>query len=443
MPRTPPETFCGVPFAGDRGDRAERHVFPTAGKAAVLVVGSRHRQTELLYRMPPIALEEPLAQLREQVRTEALNQPGIYRMLGGGGVVLYVGKSKQIRTRLLGYFRARAREKAWKIVRDARSIEWEYVPSEFASLLRELDLIKRYRPPYNVHQKRDRIYSFLKLTVGPAPRLHVVRRVTGEAGIFFGPFQGGQRIVEAVRELNDVLELRDCRSSTPIHFSDQDDLFGSDRSPLCARVELRRCLGPCAGGCSAAEYASRVQQARAFLRGDGNGPIEMLTRRMDAAAANWKFEYAALLRTRLERLEMLRMEFQRLKESTDGLTFLYAVPGVGGDHRVYAIRSGSIRAVFPAPRTARQRLSLLSEAGEHYQRPEGVTEISTPRRVDELLLVSHWFRIRPMEMARTYAPDMWKKLPLTSDLDREIATLPKRRKAPVKATGITVAPPPL
>lgn len=372
-----------------------------------------------------------LATLRSRVRAETLNHPGIYRMMGRGGVVLYVGKSKQIRTRLMGYFRARPGEKAWKIVRDAHEIEWEYVPSEFASLLKELDLIKRFRPPYNVRQKRDLIYTFLKLTAGPAPRLHVVRRVTEEPGVFFGPFRGGQRIRDAVKELNDVLQLRDCRGGTPIYFSDQDDLFGNDRTPLCPRLELRRCLAPCAGGCSAAEYARRVTEARAFLGGDADGPLRTLSERMNAAAANWEFEHAALLRTRMERLAMLREEFQRLKESTTNLSFLYAVSGFGGDHRVYAIRSGSIRAVYPAPRTVEERDAILAAASEHFRRPEGVSEISTPRRVDELLLVAHWFRVRPGEARRTYRPDAWARLPLASDLDGEAGAIKPRRIARV------------
>src|SRR5690606_38136137 len=166
--------------------------------------------------------------LREQVRQSAENRPGVYRMLGAGGVVLYVGKSKRVRTRLLSYFRAKASEKAWRIVQETKAVDWEYVPSEFASLLRELELIKRYRPPFNVRQKRDGIYVFLKMTDGPAPRLHVVRRVTDKPGTYFGPFRGGQRIVDAVRELNGVLMLRDCRTSIPILFADQQDLFGVD-----------------------------------------------------------------------------------------------------------------------------------------------------------------------------------------------------------------------
>src|SRR5690606_8470074 len=143
--------------------------------------------------------------LRESVRESAENRPGVYRMLGASGVVLYVGKSKRLRTRLLGYFRAKSEEKAWRIIHEARAVDWEYVPSEFASLLRELELIKRYRPQFNVRQKRDRIYAFLKMTTGPAPKLQVVRRVTEQPGTYFGPFRGGKRVADAVRELNDVL----------------------------------------------------------------------------------------------------------------------------------------------------------------------------------------------------------------------------------------------
>ena len=133
-----------------------------------------------------VRIDAALKKLRETVRAGALNRPGVYRMLAETGIVIYVGKSKRLRTRLMGYFRARAEEKGFRIIREARRVEWEYVPSEFASLLLELELIKKYRPPYNVHQKRDGLYSFLKLSGGGAPRLSVVRRIADEPASYFG-----------------------------------------------------------------------------------------------------------------------------------------------------------------------------------------------------------------------------------------------------------------
>lgn len=326
--------------------------------------------------------------------------------------MLYVGKSKRVRTRLLSYFRAKASEKAWRIVQETKAVDWEYVPSEFASLLRELELIKRYRPPFNVRQKRDGIYVFLKMTDGPAPRLHVVRRVTDKPGTYFGPFRGGQRIVDAVRELNGVLMLRDCRTSIPILFADQQDLFGVDRAPACARHELRRCLAPCAAKCTESEYGRNVARAMRFLEGEATEPLEELDRRMRDAAARMQFEHAAAIRNRILRLEALRAEFQALHQTLDSLSFLYCVPGAHDDHRVYAIRSGSIRGVYPAPKTAAQKRRLLKCAAAHYALPEPPSETTAPRRIEEILLVAHWFRTRADESERTYPQSRWSELPL-------------------------------
>ncbi len=366
----------------------------------------------------PTAIDSPLKTLRESVRAGALNRPGVYRMVADTGVVIYVGKSKRVRTRLLGYFRAKSKEKAWRIIREARQVEWEYVPSEFASLLRELELIKRFRPPHNVRQKRDALYSFLKLSTGGAPKLNVVRRISEEPAHYFGPFRGGQRIVEAVRELNDILQLRDCRATVPIHFSDQPDLFGAELTPLCVRHELRRCLAPCAGKCSESEYRQRIEQAHLFLTGDAEEPIKQLMNRMEDASERLEFEHAARLRDRIGRLESLRAEFLRLRAALGGLTFLYCVPGFDGEHRVYAIRCGSIRAVQSAPTTFRQRRHLIDTLGAHLRQPEAQSESTSRERVEQILLVAHWFRTRPDQISRTYSAERLAELPLTKQLDK-------------------------
>lgn len=341
--------------------------------------------------------------LREQVRASARNRPGIYRMLGEDGQVLYIGKSKQVRTRLLSYFRAREGEKAYRIVRESRGVAWDYEPNEFAALLRELQLIKRHRPRFNVRHKRDGSYSFLKLSGGAAPRLAVVRQVADDAATYYGPFRGGRRISEAVRELNDVLGLRDCRMDTPIHFSDQRDLFFVDRAPRCHRHEVQLCCGPCAAQCTREEYMVRVGMARSFLAGDADEPLRWLEARMERAAQRWEFEYAARLRDRTRRLERLRDDFSRLRDALDGLSFIYTVPGVDGDDRVYLVRRGTVRAEMAVPRTARERRALRRLADEVFGAPEPTAALVTKHQVDEILLVDHWFRFRPDERERTRA----------------------------------------
>ncbi len=356
--------------------------------------------------MTIIAIPAPTAPatLRERVRASARNRPGTYRMLGEGGEVLYVGKSKQVRTRLLSYFRAKDGEKAGRIIRESHEVAWEYEPSEFAALLRELQLIKRHRPRFNVRHKRDGVYSFLKLTGGAAPRLAVVRQVADDSATYYGPFRGGRRIVDAVRELNDVLGLRDCRTETPIHFADQRELFQLERAPRCHRHEVQLCCAPCAALCTRDEYMHRVRLARAFLAGDADEPLRWLAERMDGAAQRWEFEYAGRLRDRARRLEMLRDDFSRLRDALDGLSFLYTVPGVEGEDRVYLVRRGTVRAEVTAPKTVAERRGLRRLADRIFGEPEPTAALVTRNQVDEILLLEQWFRLRPAEREHTRAP---------------------------------------
>lgn len=335
-------------------------------------------------------------------------------MLAGDGEILYIGKSKQVRTRLLSYFRAKEGEKGVRIMRDARALEWEYEPSEFAALLRELELIKRFRPRYNVQYKRDGRYSFLKLSAGAAPKLFVTQNVADDSASYFGPFRGGARIADAVRELNDLLGLRDCALGTPMRFADQADLFGFDPAPLCHRWETGRCAGPCAALCTRTEYLRRVALARAFLDGDADEPLRELGERMLGAAERLDFEYAARLRDRARRLEALRDEFVRLREALDRLSFLYRVAGHGGDDRVYLVRRGTVRAAVPVPRTAAERHRLARLSAEHFGPPEACSALVPKHQVAEILLLARWFRAHPGEMEGTVPPGREGALPLSA-----------------------------
>lgn len=346
-----------------------------------------------------------IATMKDAVRAGAADRPGIYRMLSSTGEVVYVGKSKRVRSRLLSYFRcAYPAEKGARILREAESIDWEYTPSEFAALLRELRLIKTFRPRLNVAMKRDALhYSFIKLTRGAAPKLAVVRGASADdASIYYGPFVGAQRIGEALRELSDALMLRDCSAETKMHFSDQQELFQlAPRTPGCIRHEIGKCLGPCAGGCSVAGYAERVAMARAFLDGSNDGPIEMLRKRMEDASEHLLFERAATLRDKVGRLEALREQFGRLRFAVEKLSFVYTVKGHEGADRVYLVKRGVVRAEVEKPRSSWQRAKLKRLAEDIFSSPETKTTSVPTHEIDELLLLSSWFKRFPKEMGKT------------------------------------------
>jgi excinuclease ABC subunit C len=348
--------------------------------------------------------DQQLAVMRDRVREGAVDRPGVYRMLSSSGEVVYVGKSKQVRTRLLSYFRcAYPEEKGARILREAEAIDWEYTPSEFAALLKELHLIKQLRPRLNHAMKRDGThYVFIKITNGVAPKLAVVRGAsTDDASVYYGPFVGAQRMEEALRELSDVLMLRDCRADMKIHFSDQQELFQIARTPGCIRYEIGKCLGPCVGGCSVSQYEARVAMARAFLDGASNGPVEVLRRTMEQASEQLQFERAAAFRDKLNRLDVLREQFSRLRFAVETLSFVYTVPGYDGNDRVYVVKRGVVRAEAAKPRSKAQRERLRQLADSIFAGGDAPSAAVPTHEIDELLLLSSWFRRFPDELRHT------------------------------------------
>jgi excinuclease ABC subunit C len=362
------------------------------------------RKLSKLELLRPPTPEAQVEVMRDFVKAEAADRPGVYRMLAAGGEVVYVGKSKRIRSRLMSYFRAGPADKGHRILREAERIEWEYTPSEFAALLAELRHIKSHRPRFNVQMKRDdRNYCFVKVTKGPAPKMVVVRGPGHDDGsAYYGPFQGAMRVNEALRELNDVLGLRDCALDQKMHFADQEDLFGEfARTPGCIRFEVRKCLGPCVGACTVGQYDERMHMGRAFLDGEDSTPLEFLRAEMENASMQMEYERAASLRDKLKRLEELRKQFNRLTFAVEALSFVYNVTGHEGDDRVYLIRRGRVRAEVPAPRTADEATGLLALIDSVYTPVERDSTRIPTHEIDELLLLSSWFKRFPEELSHT------------------------------------------
>lgn len=354
---------------------------------------------------PPKDVEMRIDNMLALVKDTARDVPGVYRMTSADGEVIYVGKSKKLRTRLLSYFRATfPRDKGARILREAATLEWDPLPNEFAALLRELRLIKQLRPRYNVAMKRDaRYHAFVRVSRGPAPRFHVVRGAgTDETGVYYGPFRGALQLEEALRELNDVLGLRDCRLDQPMFFADQPELLElPTRTPGCIRHEIGRCLGPCIGAVREDEYLARFRAAREFLEGAHDAPLVPLRAQMQASSDALDFERAAVMRDKLQRLESLREQFARLRFALESLSFVYTVPDVRGGHWAYVVRRGRVRHEGPAPRTAAERVAFDARVRERLAPSEKYEKTVPGHEVDEVLLVAAWFRKHPKELERT------------------------------------------
>lgn len=349
----------------------------------------------------------PNPTLREHIRAKAENRPGVYRMYGPGEELLYVGKSVHVRTRLLSYFRASKGEKTWELIRQSGHVSWEYIPNEFGALVHEMKLIQKWQPRFNVQHKRKRIYAFVKVTRERAPRLLPVTRIADDGATYYGPFPRVGALARTVRELAHVLGLRDCLSTTPVFFDDQLEIFRARRAPRCIRADLNSCLAPCCGRPTAAEYQKAVDLARRFLEGRAERPLRELEQQMSAAAAREDFEYAALLRDRLERLRHFRDDLVAFRGRVEDLSFTYRVPGFRGDDRIYLIRHGRIRRDLTDPRGARARERVARQIEEVYGEPDRGPSALKPEEAAEILLVARWFRMNPRERRRTQTPTEW------------------------------------
>lgn len=340
--------------------------------------------------------------LRERVRLVAEQRPAVYRFVDPAGRVLYVGKAKRLRARLMSYFRASyPDDKAARILHAAGDVTWDYVPSEFAACLGELRLIRRLRPPFNVTMNRTRRAVFVKILDSPAPKVYAGASVGRQDGRVYGPFQSPARVADGVRVLNDLLGLRDCEARMPIAFADQGDLFQPGAQAACHRHELGQCTGPCAALVSEREYRDRVETAAAFLEGRTVRPIDRAVAAMQEAALAQDYERAARLRERYEQLEWLLAASARARGAVDLLSFVYRDPGDFGDDRAYVIRRGAVRASFPFPSTPIERIAFSSVVREELAREVPSTGPIPIEGVDELLLLMSWFRVHPEALRRT------------------------------------------
>lgn len=359
----------------------------------------------------PLPLHQVFARrpagLRTRVQEECPRRPGVYGMLNRKGELIYVGKAKCLRARLQSYFRPASRDaKAGRIVGHTRGIVWEPAPSEFAALLRELELIRRWRPRFNVQgQPHRRRRTYVCVGRQPAPYVFLARRPSSGVLEQFGPIPAGRKAREAVRRLNDWFRLRDCPQHQAMVFADQAELFPVLRAAGCLRHEIGTCSGPCAAACTRRDYGIQVRSACAFLKGSDLTPLQTLESAMQDASAATAFERAAALRDKLDLLRWLHRHLERLRHVRERYSFVYTPAGHDGEDVWYLIRAGQVVEALPAPRTPDEYRAAARRVRAVFRRSDDWPRLVPFEEMDGLLLVAAWFRKHKAERERVFDPD--------------------------------------
>jgi excinuclease ABC subunit C len=227
------------------------------------------------------------------------SRPGVYRMLDAEGEILYVGKARNLKSRVGSYFQpSNVQPKVQALVAKTADMEVTITNSDTEALLLEFNLIKKHRPRFNVVLRDDKSFPYLYLdTRHDFPRLNFYRGARKEAGRFFGPYPSAGAVRESLQQLQKLFRLRNC-----------DDLYFANRSRPCLQYQIERCTAPCVGLIGKEAYARDVESAIRVLEGRNDEAQRELASRMESAAEQLNFEDAARARDQLKALRAIQAQ---------------------------------------------------------------------------------------------------------------------------------------
>ncbi|WP_294260384.1 excinuclease ABC subunit UvrC [uncultured Sphingomonas sp.] len=287
-------------------------------------------------------LNTGVAAIRNVVQTLPV-RPGVYRMQDARGDVLYVGKAKALKNRVANYTQvSRLSKRLQRMVGQTRSMTVVTTNSEAEALLLEAQLIKRYRPPYNVLLRDDKSFPFILIRADhDYPRVQLHRGARRAKGDYFGPFAGAGQVRKTLNALQKLFLLRSCT-----------DGFFNTRDRPCLLYQIKRCSAPCVDRISAPDYAELVADSKRFLEGKSTEVQAKLGAQMQDAAEKMDFELAAVLRDRLKALTFIQGT-QAINAEGVGDADVFAMAEKEGQIGIQAffIRGGQNwghRAFFPA-----------------------------------------------------------------------------------------------
>ena len=269
-----------------------------------------------------------------QTKLENLpTSPGVYLMKNDQGEIIYVGKAINLRNRVRSYFRElkpdQAKTKA--LVKHIADLEYIIADNELEALVLECNLIKKYRPKYNINLKDDKTYPFLKITNEDYPQVLVTRRVLKDGARYYGPYPSVNELRNSLELIRKIFPFRSCKQK----------VFTNDRPCLNAHIQM--CYAPCIGRISKEEYNEMIEQVALFFEGKQDGLVKRLQKEMEVAAENLEFEQAARLRDQLQAVEQIMTQQKAVLGGEDDQDIIAMARGINQCCvQIFFVRGGKI-----------------------------------------------------------------------------------------------------
>ena len=302
------------------------------------------------------------------------DRPGVYLMKDARGTVLYVGKAQSLRSRVRSYWQKQTGGADFHLIRSVidkiADLEYTMTDSVSEALLLEINLVKRYRPRYNVRLKDDKSYPFIKITLAEDfPRVERTRKLPADGSRYFGPYASASSVDEAMNLIRRIFPFRTC--NLDIH----EGRAAIERP--CLLYHIKRCQAPCVGYIDKADYRAQIAQIEMFLEGRQETVARELTRQMQAASEATEYERAAALRDKLKAIERT-MESQKMAAhaATEEDVLGLARQDTQAAVQLFAVRGGKMvgRDVFllDAPRETGDATVLAGFVQQYYVRATSV-----------------------------------------------------------------------
>lgn len=226
------------------------------------------------------------------------HKPGVYCMMSADNKVLYVGKAKDLKSRVSSYFRGNlVNSRIWSMVKQVCDVQITITDTEAEALLLESNLIKKHLPRYNVLLRDDKSYPYIYISDGKYPRVSFHRGSRKKKGQFFGPYPSAGAVRETLGQLQKLFKARQC-----------EDSYFRNRSRPCLQYQIKRCTAPCTGEIGVSDYRESIHYTVQFLQGKSQQLTETLVLQMDKASAQLRFEQAAEYRDQIEKVRLISQQ---------------------------------------------------------------------------------------------------------------------------------------
>ena len=283
------------------------------------------------------------------------SSPGVYQFLNKNGKVIYVGKAKNLKNRVRSYFQENpGSAKTIALVSKIEDLQLVVTDSELEALILENNLIKQYKPRYNVNLKDDKSFPFIKITNELFPRIYATRNVVNDGSKYFGPYTDVKSMRTSLKIINQIFKVRSCKLDLT------EENIAAKKFRVCLDYHINKCDGPCEGLISPKDYNDMVNEVIKLLNGKTNELIKELSQKMQMYSSNLEFEKAAEIRDKINQLESLSAKQKVVSEDyEDRDVFAIAYEGKDSACAVFNIRDGKL--------IGKKQLKLSIEDGEEIE----------------------------------------------------------------------------